>query len=145
VRGRPVPSQHLGADLDVGVRPVLGRRLSAQDRVRLMIELEDLLDVKRVDLVILPEADPFLAASETSPSTICTMQRPQLPSPPQRLARSTPRWGAHSSSDCPEGHSPRRPTGSKPMPIVILSSIPELPTVGPLYQSPRQRPNGHLS
>ena len=34
---------------------------SVQDRVRLSIELEDLLGVNRVDLVVLPEADPFLA------------------------------------------------------------------------------------
>jgi hypothetical protein len=35
--------------------------MTAQERVRLALELEDLLGVGRVDLVVLPEADPFLA------------------------------------------------------------------------------------
>jgi len=34
-----------------------------QQKVRLAIALEDLFDVGRVDLVCLPEADPFLAAN----------------------------------------------------------------------------------
>jgi uncharacterized protein len=50
-----------GSDVDIGVRPASGLRLSARDRVRLAADLEDLLGVGRVDLVILPEADPFLA------------------------------------------------------------------------------------
>ncbi len=45
----------------MGVEPAPGRRLSAEERVRLADDLEDLLGVKRVDLVVLPEADPFLA------------------------------------------------------------------------------------
>jgi len=63
VRGQGVSSRHPDADVDIGVKPVTGHRLSAQDRVRLTIELEDLLDVNRVDLVVLPEADPFLAVN----------------------------------------------------------------------------------
>lgn len=61
LRGEAVPSGYRESDVDLGVQPEAGRRLTAQDRVRLAIELEDLLEVKRVDLVILPEADPFLA------------------------------------------------------------------------------------
>jgi len=61
VRGQAVSSQYPGSDVDIGVQPATGLRLSAQDRVRLSIELEDLLGVNRVDLVVLPEADPFLA------------------------------------------------------------------------------------
>jgi predicted nucleotidyltransferase len=49
------------SDLDIGVRPLSGIRLSAQSRVELTIELEDLFGVPRVDLVVLPEADPYLA------------------------------------------------------------------------------------
>lgn len=41
--------------------PAWGRRLTARERVRLAIALEDALDVRRVDLVILPEASPYLA------------------------------------------------------------------------------------
>ena len=55
------------------------------------------------------------AGSETSPSMICTTQRPQLPFPPHRLTRSTPRWRAHPNSESPTRHSPLRPTGSKSM------------------------------
>lgn len=49
------------SDVDVGVKPRPGRRLTARDRVRLTLALEDLWRVKRVDLVVLPEATPFLA------------------------------------------------------------------------------------
>jgi predicted nucleotidyltransferase len=49
------------SDVDIGVQPASGRRLTAQERVRLAVELEELLAAKRVDLVVLPEADPFLA------------------------------------------------------------------------------------
>ena len=50
------------SDIDVGVEPLRGRTLTAQDRVRIMQQLEALLGVERVDLVILPEANAFLAA-----------------------------------------------------------------------------------
>ena len=50
------------ADIDIGVRPVPGVRWDVVDKVRLAIALEDLFGCGRVDLVVLPEADPFLAA-----------------------------------------------------------------------------------
>lgn len=37
--------------------------MGPKEKVRLTIDLEDLLRVKKVDLVVLPEADPFLAAN----------------------------------------------------------------------------------
>ncbi|HON99689.1 MAG TPA: nucleotidyltransferase domain-containing protein [Syntrophales bacterium] len=49
------------SDVDIGVRPEHRKYLSAKQKVELMIFLEDLLDVSRVDLVNLHEADPFLA------------------------------------------------------------------------------------
>jgi predicted nucleotidyltransferase len=49
------------SDVDIGVLPRRGTRLTARDRVRLAGKLEDLLDVGRVDLVVLPEASAFLA------------------------------------------------------------------------------------
>jgi len=61
VYGQDVSPQHPDSDVDIGVQPALGQRLSARERVRLAMALEDLLGVKRVDLVVLPEADPFLA------------------------------------------------------------------------------------
>jgi predicted nucleotidyltransferase len=55
--------EHGPSDLDVGVRPVPGKSLSVEEKVRLAIALEDLFGVGRVDVVCLPEADPFLAAN----------------------------------------------------------------------------------
>jgi len=51
------------ADVDIGVKPAPGMPLSAFEKARLVLALEDLLGVNRVDLVVLPEADPFLAAN----------------------------------------------------------------------------------
>jgi predicted nucleotidyltransferase len=51
------------ADVDIGVLPESDRELGAKARVDLMQALEDLLGVARLDLVILREADPFLAAN----------------------------------------------------------------------------------
>lgn len=61
VYGQEVSPQHPNSDVDIGVQPAPGQRLSARERVRLAMALEDLLGVKRVDLVVLPEAAPFLA------------------------------------------------------------------------------------
>lgn len=49
------------SDVDIGVLPAKDSPLSARDRVRLAMDLEDLLRVPRVDLVILTEISPFLA------------------------------------------------------------------------------------
>jgi len=61
VRGQAVAPEYPDSDVDIGVWPAPGQHLTAQDRVHLTIELEDLLEVNRVDLVVLPEVDPFLA------------------------------------------------------------------------------------
>jgi len=61
VRGQLGIREHSSSDLDIGVQPEPGKRLSAQEKVRLAAELEDLFGVNRVDLIVLPEADPFLA------------------------------------------------------------------------------------
>ncbi len=49
------------SDVDIAVQPTRGRGLTAQERVRLAADLEDLFEVGRVDLVLLPEASTFLA------------------------------------------------------------------------------------
>jgi predicted nucleotidyltransferase len=59
--GRATPERP-GSDVDIGVQPVRGRRLPASERVDLMQALEALFDVRRVDLIVLSEADAFLAA-----------------------------------------------------------------------------------
>ena len=50
------------SDVDIGVKGILGKEWPVKDEVRLSIALEDLFDCGRVDLVLLSEADPFLAA-----------------------------------------------------------------------------------
>jgi hypothetical protein len=50
-------------EVDIAVLRTREHPLTARDRVRLMIALGDALNVSRVNLVILPEADPFLAAN----------------------------------------------------------------------------------
>ena len=51
------------SDVDIGAKPTSGERFSVREKVQLALALEDLLDVQRVDLVSLRDADPFLAAN----------------------------------------------------------------------------------
>jgi len=55
-----LPSQQ--SDVDIGVKGFSGRSWSVVEKVRLTIALEDFFGCERVDLVVLSEADPFLAA-----------------------------------------------------------------------------------
>ena len=50
------------SDVDIGVTVISGGKFSVTEKVNLALALEDLLGCKRVDLVSLSEADPFLAA-----------------------------------------------------------------------------------
>jgi predicted nucleotidyltransferase len=61
VRGQGAICEHPQSDIDIAIQPDRNHHLSAQERVRLTSALEDLFDVGRVDLVLLPEANPFLA------------------------------------------------------------------------------------
>ena len=56
------------SDVDVGIQPARGFRPTARERVRLTLQLEELLGVPRVDLVILPEANAFLAPRSSEAS-----------------------------------------------------------------------------
>ncbi len=49
--------------MDLGVLPEFNVRLTAKQKVELTLELEDLFQISRVDLVILPEAPPYLASN----------------------------------------------------------------------------------
>jgi len=51
------------SDIDIGIKVSEGLSFSVHDKVRLALDLEDLLGVQRVDLVALNEADAFLAAN----------------------------------------------------------------------------------
>ena len=49
------------SDLDIAALPAPGRTWGAADRVDLMQALESVFPAPRIDLVVLPEAPPFLA------------------------------------------------------------------------------------
>jgi len=51
------------SDVDMGVKLIHRRTLTVKEKVLLAIRLEDLFGVNRVDLAILSDADPFLAAN----------------------------------------------------------------------------------
>ena len=61
VRGENFDNASSPSDVDIAVQPRAGRNLDVHDRVRLGIELEDLFEAPRVDLVVLSEARPWLA------------------------------------------------------------------------------------
>ena len=62
VRGHLTNSQvKSNSDVDIGAVPVNISQFGPLERVNLAMALEDLFDVPRVDLIILPEAEPFLA------------------------------------------------------------------------------------
>jgi predicted nucleotidyltransferase len=50
-------------DVDIGIKTAGKTRLSVREKVQVMTALEDLFEIERVDLVVLGEADPFLAAN----------------------------------------------------------------------------------
>ncbi len=60
--GDRVSPAHPDSDVDIGVLPLRDHVLSAQDRVRLVHRRETLLQTPRIDLLVLPEAEAFLAA-----------------------------------------------------------------------------------
>ncbi|MGA1864307.1 MAG: nucleotidyltransferase domain-containing protein [bacterium] len=60
VKGKGNMDKDCNSDVDLGVLPDRDSLLTPQDRIKATIALEDLLKVNRVDLIILPEAPPFL-------------------------------------------------------------------------------------
>ena len=51
------------SDVDIGVKPYPGKKLSVQEKVYLTMALEDFFAVRKIDLVVIQEVDPFLAAN----------------------------------------------------------------------------------
>jgi predicted nucleotidyltransferase len=51
------------SDADIAVKTSPGRKLSIREKVELAINLEDLLGVGKVDLILISEADPFVAVN----------------------------------------------------------------------------------
>lgn len=62
---------NLASDIDIGIQPKRGYRLDLDQKVRLTIALERLFGVSRVDLVVCPEAPPFLAQEIVSGQLFC--------------------------------------------------------------------------
>ena len=52
-----------GADMDIGVKTPPGKQLPIREKSSIAVHLEDFFGVSRVDLVVLSESDPFLAAN----------------------------------------------------------------------------------
>ncbi len=61
LRGEREAMDAAGSDLDVAVLPDPARWWDITAKVRFAADLEDLFDVGRVDLGLLPEMDPFVA------------------------------------------------------------------------------------
>ena len=61
------------SDLDIGVKP--GRSLTVQEKVEIAIFIEDLFEVNKVDLIVLPEA-PVSVAFEIVTGEILYMDDP---------------------------------------------------------------------
>jgi predicted nucleotidyltransferase len=61
LEGRPAVPEYPDSDVDIGILPERDQHLSVLARVEVMQGLEELFHVDRVDLIILPEASPFLA------------------------------------------------------------------------------------
>lgn len=51
------------SDFDIGIKAEVLSSLSARDKSEITIALEDLYKISRVDLVVINEANPFLAAN----------------------------------------------------------------------------------
>lgn len=61
VRGYNVSSAHPESNVDIGTLPLNWSEWDAERKVSFGMQLEDFFSVSRVDLVLLPEAEPFLA------------------------------------------------------------------------------------
>ena len=51
------------SDVDMAMKLLPDRKMSVREKVELAMAFEDLFDVGKVDLVLLSEADPFLAVN----------------------------------------------------------------------------------
>jgi predicted nucleotidyltransferase len=51
------------SDVDIGVKPSRQKAFSIHEKVYYALALENMLGVNRVDLISLPDVDPFLAAN----------------------------------------------------------------------------------
>ncbi len=61
IRGDKVHSAYPASDVDIGILPLSSTKWDAERKVNFSMELEDFFAVSRLDLVLLTEAEPFLA------------------------------------------------------------------------------------
>jgi len=61
IAGEDRHAEESTADVDIGVRGIDRRAVGIDEKVQLTGEFEELFGCSRVDLVVLDEADPFLA------------------------------------------------------------------------------------
>lgn len=61
LNGLPAQVEFPASDLDIGVLPQKNTQLALNEKIKLALRLEELFDVPQVDLIVLPEAPPFLA------------------------------------------------------------------------------------
>lgn len=61
IRGEVTGLKKGGSDLDIGVRSERDVRWSIEDKVEMTMDFEDIFKVNNIDLVILNEAEPYLA------------------------------------------------------------------------------------
>lgn len=66
VEGRGAFAANGVSDLDVAALPAPGQAWTAADRALITASLEDVFPAPRVDLVVLPEAPPYLALTAVS-------------------------------------------------------------------------------
>lgn len=51
------------SDIDIGIKLLAGKHLHVKEKVQFTVSLEEFFKVPRVDFIVIPEADPFLAAN----------------------------------------------------------------------------------
>lgn len=61
IQGKALLDTKNTRDVDIGILPGEAFQLTIQNKVNVTIDLEDLLNVSRVDLVVLTEVSPFLS------------------------------------------------------------------------------------
>ena len=61
IKGEPFIVNYPISDVDIGVQPVHGYRHKTKEKVCLTLDLENLFQAHRIDLVVLTEASAFLA------------------------------------------------------------------------------------
>ena len=61
LENKQVVNKQTASDVDIGILPVKREAWDPKKRVMLTIQLEDLFQANRVDIVLLHEADPYLS------------------------------------------------------------------------------------